>query len=286
MDMLDSSEDQGVGFTRTELEVLVDSWTSQMQQAAVNDPGDRLELINQMLAAKKIAEQAKDFTEADDPTVYWQRQLRLRNIDRRFVVSNYMRDLEIPDMTELAQERYLTQKDKYATIPEQRISSHILWACERPECEPDEIRPEVEKVLADLRSGADFAAMVEQYSDDPGTKQLGGKFDRWLVQGQMSNVAPQYHQGVFDIEKVGAYSDVTATGYGLHIIRLDDLKEKSYRPFEEVKDAITEDLLNEYKKLAARDFDARYQITQEAVIDAAALESVFAKYRIGDPNTP
>lgn len=279
-------EDQGVGMSVTELEVLVAAWTPDMREAALNDRGDLLELLNIMLAAKKIAEQAKNFTEEDDPVRYWQQQLRIRNINRQFVTNNYMRDLAIPDMEELARERYVTQKDEYAAIPEERTSSHILWMCQRPECEPDEIRPEADKVLAELRAGADFEEMVQRYSDDETTKQIGGKYDKWLVKGRMSNTAPQYHQAVFEIEGVGAYSEVTLTGYGWHIIRLDDLREKTYRPYEEVEASIKADLVKEYKELAAKDFDSRYQLTPEVVIDEEALDAIFAPYRASDAQAP
>ncbi len=278
-------EDQGYGFTREELKQLVSHWTAQMQAAAANDVGDRLELINMSLAAKKIAAEASEFTEADDPKLYWEQQFRLRNVNRNFVVNNYMRDIEMPDFTELAEERYKTEKDKYAPLPEQRITSHILFMCAPPECNRREYKSEIEKHLLALQEGADFEEMVEKYSQDPGTKRMGGKFDRWLVKGQFSNVAPAYHEATFKIGSVGEYSPVTESKFGFHIIRLDGIKPKSYRSYEEVRDQIYIDLAKEYRALAAKEFDARYRISEEAQLDSDELDEIFEPYKtaLGDP---
>jgi parvulin-like peptidyl-prolyl isomerase len=189
-------------------------------------------------------------------------------------------------MSALAEERYLTQKDTYATIPEERLSSHILVKCAPPDCKRRDKKPEVEAILAELQSGAVFEDLVVKYSEDPGSKDKGGKFDRWLKRGTFSNVSPQYHEAVFKIEKVGDYSPVTESGFGFHIIRLDEIREKRYKPFEEVEAAITADLVKEYKKLAAKDFDAKYQLSSQAVMDEEALDQLFSQYKTADPNEP
>ena len=272
-------EDQGFGFTREEVKQLITHWTPQMQAAAANGVGDRLELLNISLAAKKLAAEAEAFTEEDDAALYWAQQFRIRNTNRNFVVNNYMRDIEMPDFTALAKERYQTEKDKYAPVPEERITSHILFMCAPPECNRREYKPELEKHLDALKSGANFEEMVEQYSDDPGSKKIGGKFDRWIVKGTFSSVAPQYHEATFKIGAIGEYSPITESKFGFHIIRLDDIKPKSYKSYDEVEDQIYIDLSKEYRSLAAKEFDARYQITEEARMNGPVLDELFKQYK-------
>ena len=272
-------EDQGFSFTREEVKQMITHWTPQMQAAAANDVGDRLELLNISLAAKKIAAEAEAFTEEDDPALYWAQQFRVRNSNRTFIVNNYMRDLEMPDFTDLAKERYRTEKDKYAPIPEQRITSHILFKCTPPDCKRRDFKPEVEKHLESLQAGASFEEMVEQYSDDPGSKKIGGKFDRWMSKGKFSSVAPQYHEATFKIDGVGEYSPVTESKFGFHIIRLDDLKPKTYRSYDEVKNEIFIDLAKEYRSLAAKEFDSRYRISEEARMNGPVLDELFEQYK-------
>ncbi len=274
-------EDHGVKLTRQELEYLVKFWTPDMRAAAANDDGDRLELINMALANKKIAEKAKDITPETDADAYWRHVFEIRNKDREFVVRQYIKSLDVPDMTQLAQERYKTDKDKYALVPEERLSSHILLMCLPGKCDRAKRRPEAQKILDELKAGADFENLVALYSEDPGSKDKGGRFDRWLTLG-MAGVAPRFTGGVFSIEKPGGYSDIVETQFGFHIIRLDDVHPAHYKPFADVKDRIIADLRGEYIKLAAQDFDASFRISDDAKINGTALEEILAPYKSAD----
>jgi peptidyl-prolyl cis-trans isomerase D len=271
-------EDDGVGMSQQELEILVQYWTPEMQEAAANDLGDRFELLSMSLANKKIAEEAKKLTPEEDPQRYWKNQFVLRNIERKSVVDHYMENLPIPDMSKLAQEMYLTNKDEYALVPEARKSSHILVKCMPVDCERETQQALADQVLAELLAGADFAAMAAKYSDDPGSKDAGGVFDRWLQLG-MQGVDRSYVDGVFSIEGVGEYSGIVESPFGFHIIRLDDVRETFYRSFEDARDDIINTLEVEYKTLAAKEFDAQYRLSDDANIDGEAMEQIFSKYK-------
>ncbi len=275
-------EDEGVGMTREELEFVVGRWTPQMQKAAAVDRGDRLELLNLMMVNKKIAAEADEIGPDGDPEAWWELQYALIDRKRQFVQRHYMRTLEIPEMSALAEERYETEKDKFALVPERRLSSHILVRCLPRNCIIAEKRAEAQEVLAALRSGADFEAMVAEHSEDPGSKAKGGRFDKWLERGT-PRVSPPYLQGVFDLQQVGDYSDVVQTQFGFHIIRLDGIEPAYHKSYEEVKDAIVATLRREYKELAAKDFERQYLLTDGAVMDEAVLEEIFAQYQPVDP---
>lgn len=271
-------EDEGVGMTAQEVEFIVSHWTHQMQESAALDVGDRFELLNMAMANKKIALEARKFSPEKEPQVYWSNQLIVRNAERKFVVDDYMGNLKVPDMSELAQERYITNPDKYAALPEARKVSHILFRCKRPECDRDERKKQVAQVLAQLEAGADFEALVLEYSEDTGTKKTGGLFDRWL-QADTKGVEPYFLQAVLSMNEVGGYSGLVDTSFGIHILRLDDFREKSYLPYDQVKQVIVDDLRHEYKILAAKEYDARFRLTDRAYIDKAAMEKIFSKYQ-------
>jgi hypothetical protein len=271
-------EDEGVGLTREELEFTVKYWTPEMREAAVNDPGDRIELLNMALATKKIAAEAESFTPDMNREDYWKLVVSIRNMQSKFIVRNYIKSLDVPDMSALAEERYKTQKDKYAFVPEQRSSSHILLLCSPPSCARQDRRPEAEKLLAEIKAGANFEELAKSRSEDPGSRNKNGKFDNWLTLG-MTDVEPHFVGGVFEIEEVGGYSGIVESRYGFHIIRLDDVRPAHYKTYEEVREAIIADLESEYTKLAAKQFDAGYRLTDEAVIDGAAMEEILAPYK-------
>jgi parvulin-like peptidyl-prolyl isomerase len=247
-----------------------------MQRAAANDRGDRLELLNQVLTAKKLAREADRILAGTE--AYWRLSTKITSEKRKFVLQEYARNLEVPDMSELAAERYITEKEKYARVPEQRLSSHILFACAPGQCSRREMKDRAQKVLDELRGGADFVAMVEAHSGDPGSKAKGGKFNKWMGRGEVG-VAGPYSQGVFEIGKVGEYSEIVSTQFGIHIIRLDGVKEEHYLPYEDVKAKIMADLEREYIKSSLMEYTRGFNMTEDAIIDDAAIETIFAPYR-------
>jgi peptidyl-prolyl cis-trans isomerase C len=271
-------EDGGVGLTREELQYLVKLWSPDMMEAAIKDPGDRIELLNMALASKKLAALAPTIPASDNPEAYWKQVFTIRSIQARYAVNHFVDGIEVPDMTALAAERYQTEKDKYALVPEERYSSHILLLCEPGVCDRDARRVEAQKILDELKAGADFRELAGKYSEDPGSKDEGGQFDAWLTMGT-PNVAPHYLGGLFEIAEVGGYSGIVDTRFGLHIIRLDDKRPAHYKPYEEVKDAIIGSLRTEYIKLAAKQYDAGFRLTDKAVIDNAAVDEILAPYQ-------
>lgn len=271
-------EDQGVGLSREELEALVNFWPPDMKSAAANNLGDRLELLNIALANKKIEKQVESLKPESDPEAYWRLVFTIRNMRRQFVVSHYLETIAMPDMSDLAEERYHSEKEKYALVAETRNSSHILLLCPPGACDRKERRPEAESILAELQAGANFEKLAGEYSEDPGTKDKGGKFDRWMIFGDAS-VASSYSEGLFAIDNVGGHTDIIESQFGFHIIQLDGVRPQYYKPYSEVKDAVIADLEREFKELSAKEFDTRYRITDDAFINGPEMEAIFDQYK-------
>ncbi|WP_165954160.1 peptidylprolyl isomerase [Seongchinamella unica] len=268
-------QDGEFALTESELAYLVSRWTQQMRDSAIGDDGDRLELLNLSLANKKLAAEAENIAE-QDPDVTWQYRLGLEAYQRDFALRWYRDQVEVPDFTELAQEQYTLNRDKYALIPERRISSHILFSAP-PGVVRDDLLVKAQGVLDQLREGADFVEMVETYSGEPGAAEKQGKFDRWLKFGEIG-VTPPYTEGLFTIEKIGDYSELVQTEFGIHIIRLDGIQEQSYKSFEDVKDDIVKELEAEYIQLAMKDYVGQFNMSDDVIIDHEAVEAILAPY--------
>ena len=269
-------EDGGVGLSYEELEYIVSQWPPHMQQAAAGDSGDRFELLNMVMVVKKLAHEADQYQPGDE--AYFRYRQKMDSEKRKFVVQEFANTIEVPDMTALAKERYETQKDKYALMPEQRMTSHILISCPTgSRCSRPAAQEEAQQVLDQLRAGADFEELVLKHSNDPGSKDKGGKFDRWLTMGDKT-VSPPYLGGAFTIEEPGEYSEIVNTQFGVHVIRLDEVKEKYYLPFHKVVGSIKSDLTAEYRKLALKDYRARYNLSDDTFINGEAMDKIFSKY--------
>jgi parvulin-like peptidyl-prolyl isomerase len=273
-------EDQGVSMDREELEQVLKNLPDNMKQAAANDVGDRLELLNQAMTNKKIAMDADKLTPESDPEAYWEYYFLIQRTKQKYVFDRYMKELEVPDMAPLAEETYNTQRDKYALVEETRMGSHILFACP-PGCPREQFRPLAEEVLVKLDQGARFEDMVEQYSQDEGTKRKGGRFTFFMGRGE-PQISPPFLAGLFEIEEIGGYSTVVETQFGFHIIRLDEIQDSYYRPYEEIREEIIGRLEGEYRELAGKEFRSRFLLTDEVRIDGPAMKEIFAPYQTGE----
>lgn len=80
---------------------------------------------------------------------------------------------------------------------------------------------EAKDVLAKAKKGDDFAKLAEEYSDDYGTAQDGGKFD--MVDND--TVVEEYRKAVKTLKSGKIYGSVVETSYGYHIIKLDSIEK-------------------------------------------------------------
>ncbi len=80
-------------------------------------------------------------------------------------------------------------------------------------------RAKADSILVELRKGSDFVQAAKRYSEDPGSKELGGDLG-WNRRGTM---VPEFDRTMFSLPP-GRVSNVIETVYGYHIIRVDRVK--------------------------------------------------------------
>jgi len=102
-----------------------------------------------------------------------------------------------------------------------------------------------EKILAELRKGADFAALARKYSKDPSAPE-GGDLG-FLKKGEL---IPEFEETLATL-KPGETSGLIRTPAGIHILKLEELRPGKSVSFETAKPEV-EDLL--YKKKSEERF--------------------------------
>jgi peptidyl-prolyl cis-trans isomerase D len=136
---------------------------------------------------------------------------------------------------------YEQNKARYAT-PEERRASHILVQVDSKASASDReaARVKASGLLEKIKAGEDFAALAKTASDDPGSAPQGGDlgfFTRELMVKPFADAAFQM--------KSGEVRGLIETEFGLHIIRLTDIREGKIRPLEDVRAEITASLKRE-----------------------------------------
>ncbi|GHD37911.1 peptidylprolyl isomerase [Halioglobus pacificus] len=258
-----------------ELAYLVSVWPEDTLAAATNDVSARYGLLNIIAQNTRLANAALALNEDDGPD-YYKMQLLLRTTLRDYMVQRFKDGLEYPDVTAVAAERYEAQKRKYAYKAERRKSSHILLRCDLYKCSPR--TDEMKELTSRLESGESFEALAEEFSEDPGSRKLGGKFDQWIRLSD-SNIDKAYREGLFSLKSVGEVTGVINSRFGLHIIRLDALDPENYKPFEQVKGAIVADINREYLEQQLEAYQEGFGLSEDAVIDGEAMDRLFAPQR-------
>jgi len=130
-----------------------------------------------------------------------------------------------------AQQYYDQNIDRYR-VADSREVRHILV----------KTKAEADKLRGELENGADFAALAKQHSEDPGSKEQGGKLT--VSKGQ---TVEAFDKAAFSLD-TNEISEPVKTQFGYHIIQpLSDVKKGSVTPFTKARTEIKAQLLEQKK---------------------------------------
>ncbi|MEJ2636223.1 MAG: peptidylprolyl isomerase [Calditrichia bacterium] len=168
----------------------------------------------------------------------------LKMIESNGVDTNYIKTQISEGVTiqkfldnKLGEETKVTEDDIQKAYNEDKTATvrHILLSTQgKSDSAKQEIRKNMEDILARARKGEDFAKLAKEYSEDPGSKDKGGLYENF-GRGQM--VKP-FEDAAFSVP-VGQISDIIETQYGFHILKVIDRKKES-KPLEEVRAQLEE----------------------------------------------
>jgi parvulin-like peptidyl-prolyl isomerase len=152
---------------------------------------------------------------------------------------------------------YKKNKSQYVQ-PATRVVRHILVKKKQL----------ADQLYSQLQNGGNFAALAKQHSQDPSSKNQGGRLT--ISRGQ---TVPPFDKAAFSLVN-NALSRPVKTQYGWHIIQpLGAVKKSKTTPLAQVREAIRQQLLQEKKQTEMtnwvngikKDFDGRttYQVGYE-----------------------
>jgi len=257
--------EDGVKMTLDDYKALVPVLPQAYQQLASRDRNQFLHYYAMMRKAAQMAEQEK----LDQRSPYKELLAYARLSTLTDIKLAAVRSAVTVDPAEI-EKYYNEHKDPYKQI---KVSGIYIAFSNTPEAPPASspastmasvvpqkktltetaAKAKAEKLLADIRGGADFAKLVQTESDDETSKAKGGDFGMWRV---TDNVPDLMRQNVFNL-KQGEVTEPVRQANGFYLFRADEVK---YTPLAEVRDSIFDQLKQQKAQEWIRKFDAETRV--------------------------
>lgn len=177
----------------------------------------------------------------------------------------------VSDEAALAQARamYQANPERFKAAEQVHIR-HILI-----EGKDEKAQAKAQELIKALRSGADFTVLAKENSIDKGTADKGGDLG-FFARGRM---VPDFESAAFGLKKVGDVSEPVATQFGLHILQLQDRRPEGVQSFEDVRDALVQEIRGKITQ-DARAAEAQ-KIGEQGKPQTAAIEAFSSSYPAG-----
>jgi parvulin-like peptidyl-prolyl isomerase len=229
--------------------------------------------LENVMVFRKLAQEGRE--RGLDKDLVAQQEMR-QAADRALAMrrlADFEASLKLPDFSKVAKEQYETKKSDYR-VPASVHAEHILvTAKDRSKVEALQ---RAQEVRAKAVAGADFKALVAEYSDDPSkTNNKGdlGFFEK-AVPGKPGGMVKPFEDAAFALQTPGEMSAVVETEFGYHVIRLVEKRAEKQKPFEEVKDGLMQELRSKYITDAKAAHISAIKNDKSIVIHEAAIEAL------------
>jgi peptidyl-prolyl cis-trans isomerase C len=184
-------------------------------------------LLDQLIDGRALADEARKTGLDKDPDV--QRQVTAAE-DRALQTAVLSKEVG-PTVTEQAvRARY--DKDVAGKPGQEEVhAKHILVDNEA----------DAKKIIAQLKGGADFAALAKQYSKDPSGAQQGGDLG-FFTKDEM---VPEFAAAAFALQPGQFSQDPVHTQFGWHVILLVERRQAQPPSFDQARDELRQKMIRE-----------------------------------------
>ncbi len=167
-------------------------------------------------------------------TVDFQRRLRFTR--HKLLAEARLQDEIKSAVTEEAMRSVYNEAVKGMSTNEEEVRArHILIRVIDPKDEKasKEAENKIRALIERLKKGEDFAALANEFTEDPSGKQNGGDLD-YFTKDQM---VPEFSAVAFRLEK-GQISEPVKTQFGWHVLKVEDKRIRQPPQYEQVKDQL------------------------------------------------
>lgn len=149
---------------------------------------------------------------------------------------------------------YVQIKQILLKIDEDTSLDLVVLRSEKNDAQADQVRDEglkkikdrAQEVLAKVKAGEDFDALMAQYNEDEGLKEEPYKTEGYTI-GEHSYYAEELIDAALSLKNPGDTTELVASDSGYHIVKLLKKHKEGAIPFEDVEEEIRKTVLDEAK---------------------------------------
>lgn len=256
--LLNNAESMGVTPTDDELNQYADKTMEQIKQAypTIEELKEKYknedDLAQALQAMGTTEESYKDYSQQLEEIGYTEDSYKdylKKGYIAQQVQQAIINSIEVTD--DDVQSYYDENKDSQYTVGAGANAAHILIAEKGSDgnIDFDVSLVKANEVKAKLDAGADFAQLASEYGTD-GTKDKGG--DLGFVAYNQANYDQDFLAGFKQLSE-GQISDPVKSQFGYHIIKATGIKDEVVTPFDDVKEQIKSQLLQQQQSKAFND---------------------------------
>jgi len=215
----------GRNITENDVKANISRFPREKQSQFYTEEG-RKQLLEQMISFELIYIDALENGVEEDEQYLAQLELAKKELLTQTSINNLLLKVSVSESE--VEDYYNENKDMFVA-PKTVSAKHILVDSKE---KADNIRVEIE-------SGKSFEAAAKEYSSCP-SKAEGGNLGSFS-KGQM---VPEFEEVAFNLE-IGIVSEPVETQFGFHLIKVEDKEEGNSKSFDEVKERISNNILQE-----------------------------------------
>ena len=215
----------GRQITENDIQEAIKRFPKEQQAYLATEQGKK-QLLEQLISFEVFYNYGKEM-EYDKTKEYTTAiEIMERDALTQFSVNKVISQAELTDKE--VEDYYNANKANFV-VGEMISAKHIL-------VDTEELAKEVAE---EIKNGMTFSDAATKYSTCPSKAQGGnlGKFGK----GQM---VPEFEEAAFNLE-IGKVSEPVKTQFGYHLIQVEEKQEATEKSFDEVKDLIRTNLLQE-----------------------------------------
>lgn len=258
----------GVEITARDVALELRTYLPGQQRQIVSDSDLFHQMVNALYRRARMAAEAEAQGLHDDPVLKYRIERARRDLLVEAARERFTENLELPDFTELARQRYRANPEEHQ-VPERVHARHILLSPQDGEDAAERIA-RAEDLMDRVRSGEDFEALAREYSDDAGSSGSGGDLG-FFERGRM---VPAFEEAAFALREPGELAGPVETRFGIHIIQLVEYQDAHTRPFEEASEEIEARIRANYVRSELTAWTREVTDPAAATVDNEALEAL------------